>query len=317
MARSRFLASATGREIRTVAAGVSVACETFDATGALLAACLDDGSVKVWRVSDGVELFHLPGNERGTNSIAFSPDGQLLAAASSDHITRVWSLASGRETAQLFHENVVRRVTFSADGSRILTAVQDGTARIWTRSGRPQHVLGGHDDRVNVAVFSPDDRRVLTASDNGRAFVWDAASGERLAALEGHSWAITNGQFSPDGRFVATASYDQSSRVWEAATGRLVAILDRDHGPDLRRHVQRRWRAHHHTGKRPRGPDMGHPGAASFSPRADDGVVRGVSCIALGAIRCRSGDGGALSGLARTPGRLRLSCSFGVLVEPC
>ncbi|NJO06776.1 MAG: hypothetical protein HC876_15350, partial [Chloroflexaceae bacterium] len=48
----------------------------------LLASASDDGTVRVWRTSDGSLLYNIAAHDDWVRAVAFSPDGSLLASAS-------------------------------------------------------------------------------------------------------------------------------------------------------------------------------------------------------------------------------------------
>jgi WD40 repeat protein len=59
-----------------------------------------DCSIKLWRITDGVLLHNIPGNNNGVTSLAFSPDQHELAAGAGDRTysgsVRFFSVATGQ-----------------------------------------------------------------------------------------------------------------------------------------------------------------------------------------------------------------------------
>ena len=67
---------------------------------------------------------------------------------------------------------------------------------------------------------------MLSASSDETLGVWDAATGQRLLALEGHTGSVFSCSWSPDGTRVLSASSDCALGVWDAATGQRLLALE-------------------------------------------------------------------------------------------
>jgi WD40 repeat protein len=64
---------------------------SFGASGQLVAAGGEDGTVRVWSTGNPAPLAQLSGHNSVT-AIAFSPDGRLLASGGSDTTIRLWGV---------------------------------------------------------------------------------------------------------------------------------------------------------------------------------------------------------------------------------
>ena len=99
----------------------------------LLAVPEEDGALRLFRLSDLVELPPFPARPDALAAAAFSADGARLALASKDGSVRVLaSDGTGEQLVLRGHASGVVHAAFSPDGAELATASWDGTVRIWT-----------------------------------------------------------------------------------------------------------------------------------------------------------------------------------------
>lgn len=232
--------AATGKAIRKLEDGhvgaVNDVCFSPDDKFILTAG--SDGTIVLWKSSDGTQVRKFKGHTDAVNSAEFSPDGMQFVSGSSDKTARVWDIETGKTTGVISgHQWAVLNAEYSADGKRIVTGSDDATARIWdatTLQPTLPSPLSGHTAGITSVAFSPDGGRVMTASKDFTAKLWDANTGKEILTLTGHSREVTSVAFSPNGRYVVTGSQDGTAVVWLS--------VDWKHNPPVIENVQLKTR---------------------------------------------------------------------------
>jgi WD40 repeat protein len=111
----------------------------LSAHGQLLATATYDGTIRVWNLASGAQLYELasfPGAYAGgaawVYGLAFSPDGRSLTGAYQDNSVRVWEIASRTVRAKYDgHRGSVLHVEYSPDGKLLASSGADRTLLVW------------------------------------------------------------------------------------------------------------------------------------------------------------------------------------------
>jgi WD40 repeat protein/tRNA A-37 threonylcarbamoyl transferase component Bud32 len=182
------------------------------------------GSLKVWDLATGKEVFAPVGLPGPVEGVAYSPDGRRLAAAVGGAV-KVWDTGT-REEVRTFGEGAGRftSVAFSPDGTRLAAYDEKRLgSRLWeVDSGREVRAF----PRSNGGLaYSPGGDVLAALGGNSDVLLWDLATGQQLRALSGHAHGVHSVAFIPDGRRLVTASSDRTIRVWDVATGQEVLTL--------------------------------------------------------------------------------------------
>ncbi|GAA0492274.1 hypothetical protein Ade02nite_68840 [Paractinoplanes deccanensis] len=202
----------------------------------------DSGTLRV----GGTTLATLPGEVRGTNAMAFSPDGKTLAVVADATTLMLWDLAGRRPTLRVrLTGSFGTAVAFSPDGRTLAAAGgADPTITLWNLANRAAPVrfatLSGHSDTVDALAFSPNGRHLASGGYDDTAVLWDVADRSRplrLATLTGHARWVRSVAFSADGRTLATGGSDYTVILWDTASPaepiRLAAVRTADGGQAL------------------------------------------------------------------------------------
>jgi WD40 repeat protein len=201
----------------------------FSPDGGLIASAGADGTVKLWRATDGALLHTLTGHTSDVNSVAFSPNGSLLASADAEGVIRVWQVRDGRVVNTFTHGDLilVLSVAFSPDGSLLASAGMDGTVKLWrAATGALERTIPAHNLWVASVAFSPDGQLLASASADGTIKLWRVSNGALVNTLTGHTAGVASVAFAPHGGLLASAGEDSTVRLWRVSDGQLEHTLN-------------------------------------------------------------------------------------------
>lgn len=202
----------------------------FSDDGQLIASSsFTSGTVRVWRVSDGTELFTIKGQFLVPGY--FSMGGSLLASATPDGVIKLWRLPEGslvRAISAHRKAQVPPDVLFSLQGD-LLASSSGGTIKLWSPDGR---FLGRLNWQAGTPLaFSSDGQYLVSGGTTLK--LWQISDKSLKLNLGGvHALrtveeGIESLDFSPDGTLLATLfSYPaEGVKLWQMPEGRLVGML--------------------------------------------------------------------------------------------
>jgi WD40 repeat protein len=201
---------------------------TFTSSGDLLALGITlDNHVKLWNLSEGIEVAQLDLAGDRLVCAAFSPDAKLVATGSMDNVIRLTDVVTGQVVRVLRgHSSYIYMVAFSPDGRSLVSGGKDQTIRLWnTAAGQQVTQLKSEVPNSWFATFSPDGKYLASASGDGSVRLWESSSQRLLRTLHGHTEIVSAIAFSPDSQQLVTGSYDASIRLWDLASGKELKRL--------------------------------------------------------------------------------------------
>ncbi len=194
----------------------------FSPNNHYLASTSNDGTVRIWDVTQGKTLYQINNSIPG-NIIAFSPDGLHLAIGNVEGV-QIWDVETGRALVALKGTNEgISDITFSADNQLLGVGYSDGTINIWElNSGTRMISLQGHTGKVVSVNFNSDRSRLISGSLDNTVRGWDLRNGELIFLLDGYTQPVNDALFDLNNEKLITAYGNQfggAIRLWDLETG--------------------------------------------------------------------------------------------------
>ncbi|KAI1123636.1 hypothetical protein F5Y10DRAFT_269921 [Nemania abortiva] len=217
----------------------------FSYNSKYLAACSDDGIVRVWDThgETGKPICVLKGHRYRVHCVSFSPGGLRLASGSVDSTIIIWNNRSNADNSTPLYEiekvlrghgRTIRSLNFEPGGKRLVSSSTDTTVRVWdigtgeeTHADRsePEPPNKGRDTAISFIAFSQNGNLFASASLSGEIRLWDCNTGHLLCSLTEHDYMITWLDFSYDGNTLVSASTDTTVAVWDTTRQVMKQLL--------------------------------------------------------------------------------------------
>jgi len=187
----------------------------FSSDGAWLASGSIDGSLNLWRASDGRLWRNLKVQEGEAAILAFSPVTNRMASAGGKRFV-VWEAPSGKIVATSTNRlGKMTALCVSPDGKTLASGSSYNSISFWAMSdGSPRKTWKAHNWDVTSLAFSPDGKLLASSDYDGSIRLWNPEDNSLRRSEKAHARAIFCIQFSPDGRYLASAGLDDEIRLW-------------------------------------------------------------------------------------------------------
>ncbi|MFA5162052.1 MAG: protein kinase [Elusimicrobiales bacterium] len=187
----------------------------FSPDGKMLACAGEDRTLRVYRLSDGMEAAVITSGAAPLVAAIFSADGKHLADAGADNRVRLfrvsdWALQNTFETAAR-----VSHAAISADGSYIAAVGADGKIYAFNTVSGATAQLGTRDRTASAAAFSPSGRYLAGVGTSAGIRLWDMQTFQLAATLQGGKGDAVSVAWNRDGSGLAALSADGSVNLWK------------------------------------------------------------------------------------------------------
>ncbi|MBC8098689.1 MAG: TIR domain-containing protein, partial [Armatimonadetes bacterium] len=199
-----------------------------------LAGCAD-GSVSIWELTNGTQLFYTNDLSLPVRSVAISPNGRMIAAGYIDGSITVWQTSDysiiqqlGGIRTQAGHTGSIQALAFTPDNQHLISGSSDNQVIQWELiRGDIVRRFNGHADDVTTLAVSPDNTLLYTGggAEDRRIIVWDLATGRPVRQFVRHGKALLSMALSQNGQLGVSSSEEGDLIVWRTADGSVVDPL--------------------------------------------------------------------------------------------
>ncbi|HYM04214.1 MAG TPA: caspase family protein [Stellaceae bacterium] len=180
-----------------------------------LAIGLEDHSVRIWDLKNGVELARVSGNFASTRITKISPDNRLVVIGDASGLVTVADLASGAAIARInTGQGSLNALDVSRDGTALASAGSDKTVRLWDiQRARELATFRGSTADISSIGLSPDGSHIAGGTGDARIYVWARASAAAPEAVLTAPAAVIALTYDATGRLITTTA-DGAIQVW-------------------------------------------------------------------------------------------------------
>jgi WD40 repeat protein len=131
----------------------------------------NDGTVKVWDLSNGKELQHLEAIDGPVKSVVVSCDGRLALVAYFQGVLKLWDMERGRVVRhRVSCDNGLRFWGVSVDARFAYTTLPDGMVSVWDLKAGSAVARTWLDSEPTSLAVCPDDKTLVAGDGAGNVY---------------------------------------------------------------------------------------------------------------------------------------------------
>ena len=202
-----------------------------------LATGTEDGTVALWNVATGQQLWAVKAHDQRSDGLAFRPDGNRLVSVSWDGTLKVFDVKNGHVVASAHVDQELRSASLQSrrktvcDGRCDNEITKTTPARVW--DAETAHIICELPGNAPCcAAYSLDCRWIATGNYDGSVNIYGAESHLLEDTKKGHEGLISAIAFSSDSTRLATFGNDAIVRIWDTETRKLL-MATHDHTSDV------------------------------------------------------------------------------------
>jgi WD40 repeat protein len=191
----------------------------FNSEGDLIATASFDGSVIIWEVATGRDLYRTEGLGSPILATIFRPGYTQLVFGDSDGNVVVWDFA-----AEVFnyefgsHSAAVLSLAYDPIGNYLASGGADGKIKIWKTSEsylQKKIELNGQSGWIYSLAFLSSGTELISGASDRSLILWDISSGEIRQRMDGHTDEVQSVSIDTMDHFAVSAARDGTIRIWD------------------------------------------------------------------------------------------------------